>query len=342
MDLNAYAIVDGFVALLRCVFALAVMGLGIVSLRAGWGRESAAQELREDRSYLLVSLTTLLVGLNVISWPLLYVFLQSLVPRLPGAMCIYGVTQIGAGTDGISRFLPGMVQMLQILKPAQVFLGGAWLVLYRINRQTLRGSLWRRVFIVQIFVGLLALTDGILEASYLAIPKREEFRTSGCCTAAINRGSSAGREMSVSIGSPEYSREMTAIYYGVQFAVVGGICSIRRASDRRRLTGLLVLTLGSIPITVLFLVEVAAPAVLRLPYHRCLYDLIPRAPDMLLGIVCHAAGVFAVGWAFVAGCLGRTAETAKVAAGEERRWLTVARDVLIAALLVVTTELVLV
>ena len=57
------------------------------------------------------------VGLGLASWPLLYLLLQSYVPEWPDVMCIYGVTRVGAGSVGASRFLPGLVTALQVLKP---------------------------------------------------------------------------------------------------------------------------------------------------------------------------------------------------------------------------------
>ena len=55
-------------------------------------------------------------------------------------------------------------------------------------------------------------------------------------------------------------------------------------------------------VSALFLVEIAAPRLLRLPYHHCPYDLLPRVPESVVMMGLFAAGFFAVGWAWVAGC----------------------------------------
>ena len=81
--------------------------MGVLAWRAG--RLAATPDNRdavETRSYLVFLVTILLVGLSVFSWPLLYLLLQSYVPEWPGVMCIYGVTRIGTGSLGVSRWLP--------------------------------------------------------------------------------------------------------------------------------------------------------------------------------------------------------------------------------------------
>src|SRR5256885_11838408 len=137
MILNAYAILNVFLALVRLLSGLRVIGLVI----RAWlmGRKPLAPESRkelEDRGSLLFLMAFLLLGLDLVSWPLLYLLLQSYVTEWPGVMCIYGVTQIGTGSTGVSRFLPGLLKFLQLTKPALVFCSGAWFTLYLINRRT--------------------------------------------------------------------------------------------------------------------------------------------------------------------------------------------------------------
>ena len=107
MILNSYAILDASLSLLRLALALLAVGLGVTAWRTG--RHLLSTEGRqglEDRSYLLALVGLLTLGLNLISWPLLYLLLQSYVPQWPGVMCVYGVTRIGTGSAGPSRFLP--------------------------------------------------------------------------------------------------------------------------------------------------------------------------------------------------------------------------------------------
>src|SRR5262249_32048472 len=136
MILNAYALLDAFVTVLRAFLALVVLGQAIVALvQLGPEASPDRKKLVEDRYYLLFLLAILLLVLNVVSWPLFYLLLQSCVGEGTGVMCIYGVTQIGTGTISVSRFLPTLVNAMEATKPALVFLSGAWFVLYWIHRQ---------------------------------------------------------------------------------------------------------------------------------------------------------------------------------------------------------------
>src|SRR4051794_36975076 len=114
MILNAYSVLDAFVALLRLPLGLLAVALGAAAWRR-WHRLAGPEDRKplEDRNYLLSLLALLVLGLNLAAWPLLYLLLQSYVPEWPGVMCIYGVTRIGAGGVGSSRFLPGLLTALQ-------------------------------------------------------------------------------------------------------------------------------------------------------------------------------------------------------------------------------------
>src|SRR5262245_51217534 len=147
MILNSYAVLAAFVALLRLLSGLLILGAG---LSAGRGRPATPDDrgALEDRGYLAFLLALLVVGLNLASWPLLYRLLQSYVPEWSqaGVMCIYGVMQVGEGSTGPSRFLPGLLRLLQLTRPVAAFAGGAWFVLYLLNRRTPNAALAGRLF----------------------------------------------------------------------------------------------------------------------------------------------------------------------------------------------------
>src|SRR5258708_14307692 len=157
MILNSYAILDAFVSLLRGFAGLILVVLGLIAWWKGRGLVTPeSRKALEDRGTLLFLLAFLLVGLNLISWPLLYLLLQSYVPEWPGVMCIYGVTRIGTGSLGLSRFLPTLVTTLQFVKPALLFLSGAWFVLHLLNRRTRTAPLTGRALSLLLLVGFLA------------------------------------------------------------------------------------------------------------------------------------------------------------------------------------------
>jgi hypothetical protein len=314
MILNAYAVLDGFLSLLRLLTGTLVVGLAIMVWRGKrrWFTPEGLQDY-EDRSYLVFLLALLLLTLNIVAWPLFYLLLQSYVPQWPGVMCIYGVTQVGAGSRGPSRFLPRLLELLQVTKPALVFLSGAWFVLYLVNRRTPTAPLLGRVLGVVVGLGLLAVADAAAETAYLAIPKKEEFLSGGCCTMAFDGDGRASRFLPQALLGEKYRSPLWAGYYVLNAAMIAGLAAALRPAPfgptLRRLPALLAAALLSLPVAALFLVEIAAPALLHLPDHHCPYDLLPALPESAVGIGLFFLGVFAVGWACVAGWLADRPET---------------------------------
>jgi hypothetical protein len=315
MVLNSYAVLDGFVSLLRLGLGLLVLGLGVRAWRA-WGRREEGPEGRqdlEDRCYLLYLLAGLLLWLNIASWPLFYLLLQSYVPQWPGVMCIYGVTRIGAGSLGPSRFLPPLVSTLEGTKPALVFLSGAWFVLYLINRRTRTAPLTGRVLLVLLAAGVLAVGDAAAEVAYLAIPKKERFLSAGCCTGMVEETSRAGRFLPTALLGEGEAPALSVAYYAVNVGMVVALWLCVRLGRQGLAPGWLApLLLGavtSLAVNAAFLIDVAAPRLLYQPEHHCPYDLVPKAPQSLVAVGLFVVGCFAVGWACVAGWLGRHPQT---------------------------------
>ena len=322
MILNAYAVLSGFVVVLRGIAAVLVIGLACHVLRNRRRAESSPTERTEseNRFYLLSLLSAWLLGLSLISWPLLYLLLQSYVPHWPGVMCIYGVTQIGVGSSGASRFLPGLIAALQLLKPAAVFVSGGWWVLYRIQRGTQTGPLMGQILLTQLALGVLALTDAVIEGAYLVIPKKEEFLFTGCCTSGVSDLSDRSTAWLATLSDGLGPTWLSVAFYLVNFGLVLGLWCCRRRENSPGMSLVLLGVVLAAPLTAAYLVEIAAPAVLRLPYHHCLYDLIPRAPDMVLAIVLFVMGTCCVGWASAVRWLADRPETRNLARSEQD-WL---------------------
>jgi hypothetical protein len=304
MILNGYCLLDGLICLLRFPLSLAVVGLAVRTWRYRSAQRDAHVDPQpnENRSYLLVLVATTLLVLNVLAWPLFYLLLQSYVPQWPGVMCIYGVLQIGAGSEGVSRFLPPLLQTLQISKPAVVFLSGAWLSLYWANRRTQTSSLMSRAVLLLLAFGILSTLDAGLEAAYLVIPKAEIFHNTGCCTTATRSASSL---FTASI-NPGW---LVAAYCAANGLMATLIEAQQRGQSQRWLPLVLTVAVVSVPINALFLIQIAAPAILHLPYHHCAYDLFSKAPETSVGIGLYALGLFAVGWACILAWIGNHEHT---------------------------------
>jgi hypothetical protein len=248
------------------------------------------------RSQPLVIMAAALLVLSVGAWPLFYLVLQSYVPLWPGVMCIYGVTQVGANSHGISRILPALLNWLQILKPAVVFSGGCWLTLYLAGQR----SPSMRVQIVRVVLAfaVLSLVDATLECAYLAIPKADPSLAAGCCVGL--------RSQAVSLFPDGMNWGWLAVTYCALNGGLGTVLQVQRYVVRQGWLPLVVLAAAaSIPVNLLFFTHFAAPTILGLPYHHCGYDLFARAPETVVGVGLFLAASFAVGWAGVLAWLSR-------------------------------------
>jgi hypothetical protein len=234
-------------------------------------------------------------------------------------MCIYGVTRVGSGSVGSSRFLPTLLAALQAGKPALVFLSGAWLVLHAVNRRTPTAPLTGRVLALILASGLLAAADASAELAYLTIPKKEVFLSAGCCTVAFDGQNGPARFLPASLLGERGTPWLWAAYFGVNGGLVLALGGCARACARRLPSGwlapLAAAALAGLAVDAAFLVEVAAPRLLHLPGHHCPYDLVPQAPESLGAVALFVGGTLLVGWGCVAGWLGDSPESRHSLAG---------------------------
>lgn len=312
MILNAYAILDLFIVFLRVLLGLLVVWLSGRAWRQSRRAHGPEEKGRlEERLYLVFLVGIVLLGLSVVSWPLLYLLLHSYVPEWPGVMCVYGVTRIGEGSLGPSRYLPGLLRLLQIGKPVLVFLGGAWFVTYLVNRRTATAPLQGRLLLMLQLLGLLATVDAVAEASYLLIPKREEMLSVGCCVEAFDAADRATRVVPGAMFGTYYRPWLFAAYYAVNVGLVLALAVAMRGVKPGRWLGLLFAGAWlSLAINWIFLVEIVSPWLLRLPEHYCPYDLLDSAPESVLAAALFVLGSFAIGWAVCVDRIARTTETA--------------------------------
>jgi hypothetical protein len=214
--------------------------------------------------------------------------------------------------------------MLQWSKPLLVFLTGCWFVLYLMNRRTRTAPLTRRVLVALALLGVVAIVDAAVEGAYLIIPKQEEFPDTGCCTAVLGSLDSMNR-LPPSSQSEGFGTRLQLSYYAVNLAMALTLtyCILRpRWQPSSAWHAVIVLgTLIALGVSQVFLREVVAPALLHLPYHHCVYDLVVQVPESVVGIGLFLLGVFAVGWSCGLGWFGQSVETTPMLREAQRELL---------------------
>lgn len=367
MIVNSFVLLDGFLCLLRLVVALFVTQKAArLWLGTGAGAPTGdARRHREDQLYLIVLGALVLLGLNLAAWPTFYGVLQSFVPHWPGVMCIYGVTRIGLGSQGAAGYLPGLLAFVQVLKPITLFASGSWLVVYLIDRRTRAGQFGRVVLGAVAAFATLTAIESACEAAYLAIPKTEQHLDVGCCAVLFDQGGRALRFLPQGPLGPSSHRWLATMFFGLH----GGLAALflgiayragrgtgeiesatprvpasqtRRAAWRgKAIEASLVLGAAfSLVVSYFYLVEIAAPRILGLAFHHCLYDMLPQAPESILGIGLLALGAFAMAWSAVARGVVGEGDSREPAAHLATRLLFVSGVAYAAALVLLTLEMV--
>ncbi|MBA4394267.1 MAG: hypothetical protein C0407_12020 [Desulfobacca sp.] len=258
----------------------------------------------EDQSYLLFSLVLVALIIRLINWPLFYLTLHSFIPQINGAMCIFGVTQV---REPLTRFL-------ELIKPLEFFLIGGWLILHHLDRATLTNSLLGRKLVFLVFLSAIILVE-VLGDLILFFTLSPNILVSCCTTVTdiLNRSTAA---LPQSILGPEYKNRLEALYWFLQFILIG-LCGYLAWSIQGRplqkgkrilLTLIGFLSLVNAATFLLVQIESFAPRFMGLPYHHCLYCLWQLVPDSILLYLFFILGTMGPGWAWMVDRLGREGE----------------------------------
>jgi len=338
MILNALSITMIFIGVISSLLAI-WGGISSFILYRKWERSSAPEEKSslEDRSYLVLLIMVIVLMIRLINWPLFYVTLQSFIPDIEGAMCIFGVTQVK----------PGLTHFLEFLKPINFFLIGGWFILHILDRATKTSPLMRRKFSLLSIISLTVLIDSIGDILLIFGITPESLVS--CCTTVVDISSRPTRTSPESIFGPEYAQSLQVLFFFTHLSLMGFIGVtlkskiFRRpildsytlksenlsltfskklplplpAGERGRVRGnfkylwLGLLFLFSLLNAILFLlsqIEVFAPRMMNLPFHHCLYCLWQYVPDSILMFSFFILGTFSVGWGFTTDLFGKIGE----------------------------------
>jgi hypothetical protein len=230
----------------------------------GW-RRSADAALHAGVRVALV-----LVGL---AWPLLYLVLHSYVPRIPGAMCIYGVTQVD----------PGLVHGVEIAWPVALLALTLGLLLDRVdreavgapNRQRNRGVFW--------LAGACLVFAAWQTIRFLLVDKGGA--TVSCCTTA--RDIAPGPGFFQYLGLSLLTEQPTLTPYLASSAGLLLLLTLAGGLGRRlppvALSPLALLLAAAAGVTTLVTLEgmfgAVSPRLLGLPFHHCLYCVMTEFVD---------------------------------------------------------------
>jgi hypothetical protein len=342
MIVNAYSILMLFMAGLGLVLAGMLVG---ASLKAAWrirrSRGHPESSAAERSAHLAALVAAVCLAILVIGWPLLYAMLASFVPEVPGAMCIYGVT----------RVMPGTAALIQVARPAAIFVLGAWLLLEHVRRQS--GALLRRSAGMLALAGSACLVACACGAELYYVLNMNSLNEVSCCSHCARRTSAkleaAEHYLPWGLPGPQRRAVLNGFFVaGVPLLAVWLLAQSRRPALRRKgwalaRGALLLVTAAGLGFAwLLEFSEVLAPLLMRLPFHHCLYCLLfnGKVPDSPLMVGNLALGVLFAGWAAILEVASSGASPGPAAPVLERRLCLLGATTLAAGLLMVGIHLI--
>jgi uncharacterized membrane protein YiaA len=306
MILNVFSITEIFIGLISLILMIWACILSLI-LVARWKAASTVEDKSEveKRSHLVLLVAVVVLGIRLFNWPLFYAALQSFVPDIDGAMCIFGVTQVKRITTGIS----------EIIKPVSFFLIGAWLLIHLLDQKTETSPLMGRKLLFLSFTALVVIAESLLDVILMFTIAPGTLVS--CCTTVTDILERPTRLVPQAALGPQYEAVLGYGYYvsNILLMLIVGIyiTRIRASSSTRRQTSVagffFLWAILNAALFVLAQIEVHAPKIMGLPFHHCLYCLWQYVPDTILMYLLFVLGTSGVGWAFTLALLGRTGET---------------------------------
>ena len=304
MILNPFALISLFVGaisvLLMASASLSALYFGRRYRRCDSVDGRATAEARIHLSLLLL-FTAFLIRLA--TWPLFYILLQSLIPLVPGAMCIYGVTQA----------MPLFIAFLQVLKPLAFFLTGGWLLFYALDLSLKNRPLMDRSVRLLAVVAAVAIADGLAEILFLFFFAPPGAAVS-CCTVVADIVIPSTPLLPAPLFSTHNTNALLAGYHAFNLGLAGLMAYLvwkkntRRAWLRFVALAALVNGLASYGA----FKEYLGPQLMHLPDHHCLYCLLQYQPVSIAILGLFIAGSFFAIWPVFLSCF------AAVEAAKER------------------------
>ncbi|HHT9126910.1 MAG TPA: hypothetical protein ACFYD6_14000 [Candidatus Brocadiia bacterium] len=342
MIINVYTFIMLFAAAVSLVIGAIILPLSY-KLVTNWEKEnnSEMKGRLERTGYLVLLIACVILAVRMASWPFFYFTLRSYVPEVPGAMCMFGVTQI----------FPHTVWFLQIIKPIAFFAMGGWFLLYYIDNQTNTSPLAVRKFALLAVISIVILADSIGDLYYFI--RMKPLMTVSCCATFYDIPVRASAMIPRAVLGGHYEKNLLPVYYTTNLTLISllaymlwqGIVGLNTLWKKVAIS--VAITLGAINalVVILSFFEVISPRLMQLPYHHCMYcfignGLVPDAP-IILGL--FILGTYGIGWILLLTliCRGYAEKDIEVIVdGTLKRLLGFSILCLLGAVLMVSTHLI--
>lgn len=276
MIVNTWIVTYLLLSFLSLASGLVALTVGVGVARV-WRRRTAAEDRYQLEKKVYLSMTLVMLGLYMrfALVPLWFFMLQSLIPAIPGAMCLCGVHMLKTPYSFVSTILKFILPMAY----------GYWLALNALDRKLEAQPLMTRKLYTLVPLGALLLSETFCDLRFLLSVKPMFVN---CCSSIFDDSSSALMQ------SLTYSGwGWVAGYFAAAAALMAVAVALWR-HPRGVLGGLPWLLGPAVMIAFAGAVHTRlSPHLLQARFHHCIFCVWQRLPDMIVatGAVCIA------GWA---------------------------------------------
>lgn len=251
-------------ALLLSIIALILtiaMLFPTVKIFRQWNKSSQEDKPQLEKVfYLTFAAVVIVLGIRLFLVPLHFWTMQSFVPMIPGAMCLWGVFDAVPGVAWAGLLLKFVLPILYI----------GWLLLAYVNNKCRTHPLMQNMMGFFIITAPLVLIDSAVDIFTFSQISPVQVN---CCTSAIDVGN---RPIPTLIGGVSGQLLLVAIF----FIVAASFAASLLLALKYRVAHWISLAL-SIPLAAILVVtitEVFTPWILRLPFHHCPFCLFFQHP----------------------------------------------------------------
>jgi len=241
----------------------------------------------EKQFYFTYATVSVVLGIRLFAVPLYFWTMQSFVPMVPGAMCLWGVFNT----------LPEFCWSALALKLLLPTLYVGWLILARINGLCKRNPILRNLMGFYLVMLPLLVFDSLLDFTIFYSIRPVEV---SCCASAIDEWPRPLSSLIIGV-----SGQMILLVLFLSLSSIYVVSSISSVKWRRPewLTRLLSLVL--IPLTILTFTEVLTPWILHLPMHHCPFCLFYTIPAAFFSLSLLWVSFSSPWWTLITERLGR-------------------------------------
>lgn len=256
MILTFGAAMDLLLSICALVLTIGVLDTVFRIFRRWKGSNEEERYGLEKDFYLTYSAVVIVLGIRLFLVPLYFWTLQSLVPAIPGAMCLWGVFNA----------LPELAWPALFLKFLLPVAYAGWLLLAHINSKCKTNPLMRNMMAFFLLLSPMLIIDSA--ADILIFIKLNPIEVS-CCSNAIDVGP---RPIPMWIGSLPGQTLLVLVFFVISAAFATSLISALRYEVFEWISR--ILTLPLITLLLLTITEALTPWLLNLPFHHCPFCLL--------------------------------------------------------------------